>query len=212
MSLEEMTIAVHGGDPLSRAGLIGYLEQQQRTAVLTRTDATLEEEPEDVAVVLADQIDASAAARLRELVMHRTPRVVLVTSELDDAQTELVVDAGVHSIVWRHQATEERLVKAIQAAGRDEGEIPGDLLRRVLAQLGRRRRDTSAPSVPSGQPTQREADVLKLVAEGLDTREIAGRLSYSERTVKGILHNVMARLQLRNRAHAVAFAIRQGHI
>jgi DNA-binding NarL/FixJ family response regulator len=211
MSLEEITVAIHGGDPLSRAGLIGYLEQQ-RTVVLTKTDLAQADEPEDVAVVLADHIDASAVACLHDLVTRRTPRVVLVIGELNDAQTELVIDAGVHSIVWRHQATEERLVKAIQAACRDEGEIPGDLLRRLLDQLGRMRRGVTAPPIPSGQPTQRERNVLKLVAEGLDTKEIAGQLHYSERTVKGILHNLMARFELRNRAHAVAFAIREGHI
>jgi DNA-binding CsgD family transcriptional regulator len=50
------------------------------------------------------------------------------------------------------------------------------------------------------------------VAEGLDTDEIAGRLSYSVRTVKNILHAVTTRFHLRNRAHAVAYALREGFI
>jgi DNA-binding NarL/FixJ family response regulator len=52
--------------------------------------------------------------------------------------------------------------------------------------------------------------VLGLVADGLDTREIATKLSYSERTVKNVLHDVTNRFQLRNRAHAVAYALREG--
>ncbi len=58
----------------------------------------------------------------------------------------------------------------------------------------------------------REVDVLRLVAEGLDTRQISGKLAYSERTVKNVLHALTTRLQLHNRAHAVAYALREGYI
>jgi DNA-binding NarL/FixJ family response regulator len=54
--------------------------------------------------------------------------------------------------------------------------------------------------------------VLKLLADGLDTAEVARRLSYSERTVKNVLQDVTRRHNLRNRTHAVAFALRQGFI
>ena len=55
---------------------------------------------------------------------------------------------------------------------------------------------------------QREIAVLSLLADGLDTAAVADRLSYSPRTIKNILHAVMLRLNLSNRTHAVAFAIR----
>jgi DNA-binding CsgD family transcriptional regulator len=58
----------------------------------------------------------------------------------------------------------------------------------------------------------REIEILRLVAEGLDTAEIAVKLAYSERTVKNALHDVTTRLQLRNRSHAVAYALKQGLI
>lgn len=58
----------------------------------------------------------------------------------------------------------------------------------------------------------REVDVLRLIAEGLDTAEIADRMKYSERTVKNILYAMMTRLNLRNRSHAVAYAMRSGII
>jgi DNA-binding NarL/FixJ family response regulator len=58
----------------------------------------------------------------------------------------------------------------------------------------------------------REVDVLRLVAEGYDTAEIARTLSYSERTIKKVLHEMTMRLQLRNRSHAVAYALRAGLI
>ncbi|MGW3633862.1 LuxR C-terminal-related transcriptional regulator [Streptomyces sp. NPDC005122] len=58
--------------------------------------------------------------------------------------------------------------------------------------------------------SQREADVLRLLAEGFDTVEIADQLSYSERLIKGVIQAVIKRLELRNRTHDVADAIRMG--
>ena len=60
--------------------------------------------------------------------------------------------------------------------------------------------------------TERELEVLRLLADGLDTSEVGQRLFYSERTVKNIIHDVTSRLELRNRTHAVAYAIREGLI
>jgi DNA-binding CsgD family transcriptional regulator len=54
--------------------------------------------------------------------------------------------------------------------------------------------------------------VLRLVASGFSTQEIADELCYSQRTVKSILHDVTNRFQLRNRSHAVAYALREGLI
>ena len=60
--------------------------------------------------------------------------------------------------------------------------------------------------------TEREIEVLRLVAEGLDTAEIADKLAYSERTIKNVIHDITSRLCLRNRTHAVAWAVREGLI
>jgi DNA-binding NarL/FixJ family response regulator len=56
----------------------------------------------------------------------------------------------------------------------------------------------------------REVEILRLLAEGRETREIADALSYSESTVKKDLHELITRFRLRNRTQAVAFAIRAG--
>ena len=69
------------------------------------------------------------------------------------------------------------------------GGVQADLLGGLLDQVGRARRCGAAPAglITSGL-SERETDVIRLVAEGLDTREIASKLCYSERTIKNVLH------------------------
>jgi DNA-binding NarL/FixJ family response regulator len=62
------------------------------------------------------------------------------------------------------------------------------------------------------QPTAREIEVLQLIAEGLVNREIGGRLFLSEETVKSHVRHLLAKLQVRSRAHAVAVGFRRGLI
>ena len=116
-------------------------------------------------------------------------------------------------IVRRQEASPERLVYAIQVADGSAGDPPPDLLGGILAPVGRAPRAGAA----SGEMaltglSQREIDVIELVAEGLETREIAAKLSYSERTIKNVLQGMMLRLGLRNRPHVVAYAARKGYL
>ncbi len=91
--------------------------------------------------------------------------------------------------------------------------LPGDLLGKLLNHVGSLQRSSLDPrSLSLSTLTTREADMLRMVSEGLDTAEIARKTAYSERTVKNVLHEVITRLQLRNRAHAVGYALRNGLI
>jgi len=58
----------------------------------------------------------------------------------------------------------------------------------------------------------REVDVLRLMADGLDTHQIGKELGYSERTIKNIIYTFTTRVRLRNRSHAVFYAMRAGVI
>jgi DNA-binding NarL/FixJ family response regulator len=93
------------------------------------------------------------------------------------------------------------------------GDLPPDLLGGILAPIRRSVRAGAAPGeMALSGLSQREIDVVGLVAEGLETREIAAKLSYSERTIKNVLQGLMLRLGLRNRPHVVAYAARQGYL
>ena len=73
---------------------------------------------------------------------------------------------------------------------------------------GRGAGDADGTTVPGWSP--REIEVLRLLAEGLSTREVARRLAYSERTIKNVVYDLTTRYGLRNRTHAVAVAVRAG--
>ncbi|WP_433274221.1 helix-turn-helix transcriptional regulator [Pseudonocardia xinjiangensis] len=170
---------------------------------------------DSVAVVLTQRVDESTAVELRRLVREPGRRVVLVTDQLREPELMAVLEFGVRTILWRAEATQSRLIGAIRSAAQGDSKLPPDLLGQLIAHVSRAQRaasDQPSMAVPAVGLAPREVDVLKLVAEGLDTQQIADKLAYSERTIKNVLHGVMSRLQLRNRAHAVAYALREGYI
>jgi DNA-binding NarL/FixJ family response regulator len=136
-----------------------------------------------------------------------------VATAVDDAALVAAAEAGVAGLLRRSDASGEMLVKTIVKVASGEGEVPADLLGRLLEQVGRLQRQVLAPrGLTFSGLTPRETQVLRLVADGFDTGEIALRMCYSERTVKNVLHDLTTRLQLRNRTHAVAYAVREGLI
>ncbi|MEU6733953.1 response regulator transcription factor [Streptomyces physcomitrii] len=200
-------VTVAAPDPLSREGAASLL--RHRPEIEMREDSG----PGTVALLVEDVLDEDALTRVRRLVRGEGTRAVLVTATLRENELLDVIGCGVGAIVWRREATAHRLVQAVLAAARGEGDLPADLLGRLISQVGTLHRGTAGRSgVPSLGLAPREVDVLRLIAEGLDTGEIAGKLSYSERTVKNVMHGLTTRLHLRNRAHAVAYALREGYI
>ncbi|WP_329121380.1 response regulator transcription factor [Streptomyces sp. NBC_01465] len=219
MHAQRVTVTVHASDPLSRAGVASHLRHQPAVQLVEQPADGEPAAEGSVAVVLLDQVDEASAAELRKISRGGAQRIVLIARELREPELLTVVEHGVRAILWRQDATEQRLLKAVQSAARGEGELPPDLISRLLVQVGRLRRTTAAgeaggtgAALPLFGMATREVDVVRLIAEGLDTRQISEKLAYSERTVKNILHALMTRLQLTNRAHAVAYALREGYI
>jgi DNA-binding NarL/FixJ family response regulator len=98
------------------------------------------------------------------------------------------------------------LIEAVLAVARGEPRIAPAMASRMLAELGRA--GQVAPPDPLERLSERERDVLALLAEGLRNREIAERLVISEATVKTHVRHVLEKLRFRNRAEAAAFAAR----
>ena len=199
---------IHADDPISWAGVASQLKPRPEVLVLDAVDAAQAQ----VALVVTDRVSDAALRTMRAL-RQCGSSVVLVVVELDDAALVAAVETGVAALVRRSEATPERLIAVIRCAAAGEAAVPPDLLCRLLDQVGQLQRQVLSPrGLSFAGLADREIEVLRLVADGLDTAEIATQLSYSQRTIKTVLHDVTTRLQLRNRSHAVAYALRQGLI
>jgi DNA-binding NarL/FixJ family response regulator len=202
-------VGVHASDPVSAMGIGGELRMRPEVHVVDDAGGDMAE----VAVIVADEVDANALRTIRSIQRDGCGRVVLVVTRLDDAGLLAAVEAGACGILRRSEAESERVTEAVITAANGDGSVPPDLLGRLLNQMSRLQRQVLAPrGLSLNGFSEREVDVLRLLSEGWDTAEIAEKLSYSERTVKNVIHDITARLQLRNRSHAVAYAVRAGVI
>lgn len=206
---ERVTVAVVAFDPISEAGIVSQLRFRPEVQ-LVGVNGT---EPPAVTIVVADRVDEQAVQAIRAVQRRGCARVVVVASQVEDGDLLAAVEAGCCGLLRRVEALPDRLVAATRAAAAGDGTLPPDLLGRLLQQVGRLQRDALAPrGLTATGLSKREVHVLQLVAAGHATGHIARELAYSERTVKNIIHDVTTRLQLRNRAQAVAYAVREGLI
>ncbi len=203
----EIWVYVYGADPCAQAAVASHLAPEVRVVEDGDVDRA------SVALLVSEVVDPRTATVAQALQRDGCPRVVLVATHLDEAAVLAGIEAGACGFLRRSEATKERLIEVARTAHAGHATVPEDLLGPVLDQLrGVTSRRSSPRGSRRGELAEREVEVIRLVAEGLDTSEIAVRLHYSERTVKGIIHDVTRRLGLRNRSHAVAFAIRRGLI
>jgi DNA-binding NarL/FixJ family response regulator len=198
---------VYGDDPISQAGVASQLRGRPEVYVVDerRIDEAV------VAVVVVETIDQTAARTVRAVQRDQCPQVVLVATHLDDTALLLAVECGASAVLRRREASPEALAGAVVSASKGDGMLAPDLLGRLLQQMSHLQRDVLAPRGlgPSGL-SEREVEVLRHLADGHDTSEIAREMAYSERTIKNIIHEVTTRLNLRNRSHAVAYAVKAG--
>ncbi len=167
-------------------------------------------------VLIVDALTEPVLGLLRELRGEpHQPEVVLVAAELAAAEALDAIAAGARGLLRRREAEPTRLARAVLAAAGGDCTVPPDMLAELLEHgLGRVFPDAAAEDAPDawsgGGLSVREQSVLALIAEGHETDEIAKELCYSARTVVGVVHDITHRFRLRNRAHAVAFALRMG--
>jgi DNA-binding NarL/FixJ family response regulator len=209
MASDRIPIYVFAADPVLQAGVASTLRVRPELHVVNDEDI----DSAAVAVIVADEIDESTLRVVRAVQRSGCPRVLLLVAQIDDQGVLKAVEAGVAALVRRSEAVPERLVEAVRAAAAGDGSVPPDLLGRLLGQVSLLQRQVLTPrGLRFSGLTDREIDVLRLLADGCDTSEVATTLHYSERTVKNVVQDITRRHNLRNRTHAVAYALRQGLI
>ena len=135
-------------------------------------------------------------------------RVIVCASESGQDAALSALQAGAAGYLRKDELTPETLSSAVRAAADGTSVVASDLLEHLLAKLP----ENNEPKPAAARLTDREQQVLALIAAGHPTREVALELSYSERTVKNVLHDVVTKLNARSRSQAVAFAVREGLI
>jgi DNA-binding NarL/FixJ family response regulator len=139
----------------------------------------------------------------------RTRVVVLTISEDDDDIVDAIM-AGACGYLLKN-ATVQELVAGISAAAEGDSlispQVGTKVLQRLRAQMTGARRDTPAPRI---ELSERELDVLRLIAIGKDNGQIAQELFISPKTVKNHISNILMKLQIENRIQAAVYAVRSG--
>lgn len=200
-------IFVIATDSVLQTGVAGQLRSKIDFHVVDDVDAAR------VAIVVVDSVDEQALRLIRGIQRNGVPRVIVIATVLEERDVLAAVEAGAGAFLRRAETTAAILADTVCAVEKGDGTLPPDLLGALLERVGTMQRDVLTPrGLTISGLSAREIEIVRLLGDGLDTNEIAAVVCYSERTVKNVIHELTSRLGLRNRAHAVAYAIRHSLI
>jgi DNA-binding NarL/FixJ family response regulator len=158
-------------------------------------------------------MDGLAATREICASGHPAAVMILTTFDRDDFLFE-ALDAGASGFLLK-TAEPEQLIDAVHALARGDALLSPEVTRRVIERYAGKAAPPSTPAQPEGRPTldgltERERGVLLLLARGRSNAEMAAELYLGEATIKTHVSNVLAKLGVRDRIHAVIWAYEHG--
>lgn len=206
-----MRVVVLAEDRLTAQGVEAHVAGDDRVQVLGPGD----EQTPDVVLLITAELAENTFAVLQRYCRENpdeSPRLILVANRPTVEQLVRVVELGLVAFLSRDHTTLADISKMLCAVARGAASLPQSMLGPLLEQIRTGRWNDQASEGGEDQLsfTDRELAVLRQLAAGFSTTEIAAALHYSERTVKYIIHEMIVRHGLRNRVHAVAYALRQG--
>jgi len=210
---ETISLLITDDHALVRQGIRDFLEVQPDFTVLGEAgsgEAAVQMAAELVPdVVLMDLVmpgmgGVEAARQIKQVSPHT--QIIVLTSYHDDEYIFPALRAGALSYVLKDVAPDE-LADVVRKAARGESVLHPRVAARVVQELRGTKRNT--PNLFT-ELSDRELEVLRLIADGLSNAEIAGKLVISEKTVKGHVSNILSKLHMLDRTQAAVFAWQQG--
>ena len=213
---EPIRVLVVDDHALFRRGLQMVLEQEEdievvgeagdgAEAVERATDAVPDIVLMDVRMPKRGGIDACTA--IKDAVP--SAKIIMLTISDEEADLYDAIKAGASGYLLKEISIEE-VAAAIRAVNEGQSLISPSMASKLLTEFASMiKRTDDRQQVPTPRLTDREMEVLKLVAKGLNNRDIAKQLFISENTVKNHIRNILEKLQLHSRMEAVVYAVRE---
>jgi NarL family two-component system response regulator LiaR len=210
---EPITLLIVDDHAIVRQGVRAFLETQPDLTVVGEAESgevaiqlATEQAPD---VVLMDLImpglDGVETTRRLKQVSPRS-QIIVLTSFHEDEHIFPAIRAGALSYLLKDVAPRE-LADAVRKAAHGEAVLHPRVAARVVQEIHGARRDALNPFT---ELSDRELEVLKLIADGANNEEIAQRLVISEKTVKSHVSNVLSKLHVADRTQAAVYAWREG--
>lgn len=209
---ENIRVLIADDHPLIREGLRGLLaaepdlelvgEAADGSEAVEKTDQL---RPDVILLDLLMPVKSGIEAIIEIKEKDPGARILVLTSFADDEQLFPALRAGALGYLLKDSSPQD-LLRAIRSVYRGESSLHPAIARRLVLQFSQPAVDSS----PENPLTQREVEVLKLVAEGLSNQNIADELVVSERTVGKHVGNILEKLHLANRTQAALYALREG--
>ena len=213
--LDELRVLVVDDHDLFRTGLRNLLEEEGVNVVgeaengenAIRLAADL---APDVVIMDLNMPGAGGVETTRRLSsLAPLSRVVVLTISADDDDVMNAVMAGACGYLLKDSSIQE-LIAGIRAASEGESLISPQIAAKVLQRLRAQSKDVDAAETIRAELSDRELEVLKLIANGKDNAQIARELFISPKTVKNHISNILMKLQIENRIQAAVYAVRSG--
>jgi NarL family two-component system response regulator LiaR len=212
---DNISILITDDHALVRQGIRAFLELQPDLTVIGEADsgeAAVRKAAELVPdVALMDLVmpgigGVEATRQVKQVSPHS--QIIVLTSYHEDEFIFPALRAGALSYVLKDVGPEE-LAETVRMAARGESVLHPRVASRVVQELRGTKRDT--PNIFTDL-SDRELEVLRLIADGLSNAEIANKLVISEKTVKGHVSNILSKLHMMDRTQAAVFAWQQGFV
>ncbi|HYU57114.1 MAG TPA: response regulator transcription factor [Actinomycetota bacterium] len=213
---ERLKVLIVDDHALFRRGLLMTLEAEEDIEVVGEAadgneavDKSVELMPD---VVLMDvrmpkHSGIEATEQIRDLVP--SAKILVLTNSEEEADLYDAIKAGASGYLLKEISIEE-VAEAIRSVQAGQSRISPAMASKLLNEFAAMsKRPPEQPQLPAPRLTDREMEVLTLVAKGMNNREIAGQLFISENTVKNHIRNILEKLHLHSRMEAVVYAVRE---